>query len=251
MLRVNSGSRVAADSDFNGLQIVSNLLAVVRRRKWLIAAIAASIAGLSAFYALSATPLFIAEGQLLIDTQQSRSLDLGDGGGVSISADAGMIDSQVEILKSERIIKAVIKELKLVEAMKDRLAAQAANDKVPGFLKAIFPFWFQQAQLSDFELERRVIDGLKANIKVQRVGASFAILLSHKSPDGQRSADIVNQQAESYIRPHAGPASGFRIGSLSCVNRRSQPIGRCRISRPGMTSSIPDAAWSRISSSRR
>ncbi|MBB6308957.1 Wzz/FepE/Etk N-terminal domain-containing protein [Xanthobacter tagetidis] len=199
MLRVNSGSRVAADSDFNGLQIVSNLLAVVRRRKWLIAAIAASIAGLSAFYALSATPLFIAEGQLLIDTQQSRSLDLGDGGGVSISADAGMIDSQVEILKSERIIKAVIKELKLVEAMKDRLAAQAANDKVPGFLKAIFPFWFQQAQLSDFELERRVIDGLKANIKVQRVGASFAILLSHKSPDGQRSADIVNQQAESYI----------------------------------------------------
>jgi succinoglycan biosynthesis transport protein ExoP len=199
MLRVNSGSRAVADAEFGGQQVIANLLSVVRRRKWLVAAIGASVAGVSALYAMMATPQFVAEGQLLIDMQQARSLDLGEGGGVALTADAGMIDSQVEILKSERIIKAVIKELKLVEAMKERLAADASDSLVPGFLKAMFPLWFHQDQLSDFEVERRVIEGYKKSLGVLRVGSSFVILLSYKSPDGRKSANIVNQQAESYI----------------------------------------------------
>ncbi|MFG1357539.1 Wzz/FepE/Etk N-terminal domain-containing protein [Xanthobacter pseudotagetidis] len=197
MLRVNSGSRVAAEAAYGGQQVITAFLSIIRRRKWLIGAIVAVFAGLSALYAIVATPQFIAEGQLLMDSQQARTLDFAEG--VAASVDAAMIDSQVEVLKSERIIKAVIKEMKLVEAMKARLAAREANDSTPGFLKAIFPFWFQPVPLSDFEIERSVINAFKANLKVQRVGSSFVILLNYKSPNAQQAADIVNQQAESYI----------------------------------------------------
>lgn len=197
MLRVNSGSRVAAEAAYGGQQVITAFLSIVRRRKWLIGAIVVVFAGLAALYAASATPQYIAEGQLLIDAQQARTLDFAEGGGATV--DAGMIDSQVEILKSERIIKAVIKEMKLVEATKARLAAQQAKDKSPGILKTIFPLWFQQAPLSDFEIERRVIGAFKGSMKIQRVGSSFVITLNYKSPNAQQAADIVNQQAESYI----------------------------------------------------
>ena len=196
MLRVNAGSRVAGEAGAGGQQAIAGLLALIRRRKWLIGAIVASMAGLSAIYAASITPKFIAEGQLLIDTQQSRSLDFGDGTNV---VDNSMIDSQVEILKSERNLKAVIKDLKLVDAAKERIAARDKNDNVPSVLKAILPFWFQNAPQSEFELERRVIAGLKDSLKVQRVGSSFVIGLFYKSPNPQQAADIVNQLAESYI----------------------------------------------------
>lgn len=197
MLRVNSGSRVAAEAAYGGQQVITAFLSIVRRRKWLIGAIVVVFAGLAALYAASATPQYIAEGQLLIDAQQARTLDFAEGGGATV--DPGMIDSQVEILKSERIIKAVIKEMKLVEATKARLAAQQAKDKSPGILKTIFPLWFQQAPLSDFEIERRVIGAFKGSMKIQRVGSSFVITLNYKSPNAQQAADIVNQQAESYI----------------------------------------------------
>jgi len=69
---------------------------------------------LAAIYVLSAQPKYTAQAKLLIDTRkvqlfQQQSV-LGD-----IPPDPASVDSQVEILQSENVARAVIKELHLTE----------------------------------------------------------------------------------------------------------------------------------------
>lgn len=198
MLRVDGNAReVTAEPQFEALELVAHWFSIVKRRKWLVAAVAGGVTGLAALYCAFATPQYTATGQLLIDSQQARSLD-ALGSNLAIM-DNGMVDSQVEILKSERIAKSVIKELNLVDEFKKNAEENAKNSWVPDFLKTLLPFLFQTAPLSDYEVERKAIDSMANRLTIKRVGASYVISIGYKSPSAQKAAKIGNQVAESYI----------------------------------------------------
>lgn len=172
------------------------LIQVVKRQKWLIAAFAGAVATLAALYCFIVTPKYTASAQLLIDTQQARSLEVMPQ--LTGVMDSSAIDSQVQILQSERISKAVIKELKLVEAKKQQLADDGPS-LVASTLGVVFPFLFRSAPLSDYEIERAQIDDFANQLKVQRIGTSYVIGLDYKAPDPALAAEIANQVAEAYI----------------------------------------------------
>jgi len=197
MLRIDKSTadtslRIPGETEIS----VAFLLQVLRRQRWVVAGIAATFAGLATLYCIVATPQYTAGAELLIDTQQNRGLDvLPQLGGM---LDSGMVDSQVQILMSERIARAVIKEMKLVEQAKERIS------KEQGFflsrmLGVVFPFLFKSQVLSDYEIERGQINSFLRELKVKRVGASYVIGIDFRSPDAQQAADVVNQVAESYI----------------------------------------------------
>ncbi|MFG1212119.1 polysaccharide biosynthesis tyrosine autokinase [Xanthobacter flavus] len=172
------------------------LLQVARRQKVVIGIAAGVVICLAALYCLIATPQYTASAELLIDSQQARGLEVMPQ--LTGIMDSSAIDSQVQILQSERISKAVIKELKLVDRKKRELEDQASGFwfRTLGF---VLPFLVRTTPFSDFEIERAQIEDFSNRLKVRRVGNSYVIELDYKAPDQQLAADVANQVAEAYI----------------------------------------------------
>ncbi|MFG1346778.1 Wzz/FepE/Etk N-terminal domain-containing protein [Xanthobacter autotrophicus DSM 431] len=189
-----SGARVHLqdDTEFN----LSYVLRIFRQHRWLIGGAVGVVAGLAALYCAVATPQFTSDAQLLIDSDQARGLEvLPQLTGVM---DSATVDSQVQILLSESIAKATIKELKLVDRVKAEMSRRESS-VVSTILKPILPFLFRSAPLSDYELERMQVADFAERLKVQRIGASYVISIAFRSADSKLSADAANQVAESYI----------------------------------------------------
>ncbi|TPQ46432.1 hypothetical protein C2U72_25565, partial [Prosthecomicrobium hirschii] len=83
------------------------LIAAARRqyRIVLFFALLGAVVGIG--YALTAVPWYSASTQLLIDSRKGKDPD-PTGSIAELQFDTGAIDSQVEVLKSERIVTAVI-----------------------------------------------------------------------------------------------------------------------------------------------
>ncbi|MFG1230494.1 polysaccharide biosynthesis tyrosine autokinase [Xanthobacter wiegelii] len=197
MLRIDkagpeSSLRIQNESDLD----LAYLLQVLRRQKWVIATVASAVVSLAALYCFVVTPQYTASVELLIDTQQARGLEVMPQ--LTGIMDSAGIDSQVQILQSERIAKAVIKELKLVEAKKKAIeeGGNSFLQTVGGFL---FPFLVRTTPLSDYEIERGQVDNFVNRLKVKRVGMSYVIGLDFKAADPVLAADVANQVAEAYI----------------------------------------------------
>lgn len=172
------------------------LLQVARRQKLVIAAVAGVVISIAALYSFGATPQYTASAELLIDTQQARGLEVMPQ--LTGIMDSSAIDSQVQILQSERITKSVIKELKLVDRKKKQLEGQGSS-LLSNTVGLVLPFLFRPAPMSDFELERAEVDDFNNRLKVRRIGNSYVIELDFRAADGQLAADIANQVAEAYI----------------------------------------------------
>lgn len=197
MLRIDkSGPGKSLNIQTEGELDLVNLLQVVRRQKWVIAAVAGAVASLAALYCFVATPQYTASAELLIDTQQARGLEVMPQ--LTGVMDSSGIDSQVQILQSERIAKAVIKELKLVEAKKKEIEENGNSvfSTVAGFL---LPFLVSNAPMSDYELERTQIIDFGKRLRVKRVGLSYVISIDYRATNAVQSADVANQLAEAYI----------------------------------------------------
>lgn len=172
---------------------IQTLIQLVRRQKWLIATVAGIMVGLAALYCAVVTPKYTTSAQLLIDVDRVRGLDVTSMGPTLV--DSGMIDSQVEILKSERIAKAVIQEMKLLETQRAAENEKRANS----WLASLLPFMFDPAPPSDYELERSLIENFRRQLTVKRIGLSYVIDLGYKSTDPKEAAIAANQVAEAYI----------------------------------------------------
>src|SRR5262249_44222988 len=85
------------------------------RRQWpIIAAVAAIAVALSALYILVAPPSYTAQATIIIDTHRVNVLQSQSSIG-DLPIDTATVESQVEILRSENIALAVIKQLRLTE----------------------------------------------------------------------------------------------------------------------------------------
>ncbi|MFG1209578.1 polysaccharide biosynthesis tyrosine autokinase [Xanthobacter flavus] len=197
MLRIDkslpdNSLRIQHDKEFD----VVDLLQVVRRQKAVIAVVAGIVISLAALYCFIAVPQFTATAELLIDAQQARGLEVMPQ--LTGIVDSSAIDSQVQILQSERISKSVIKELKLVERKKKEIEDQGSSF-LSGTVGLILPFLVRSAPLSDFEIQRELIEDFGSRLKVKRIGTSYVIDIDYKAADRQMAAEVANQVAEAYI----------------------------------------------------
>lgn len=198
MLRINRQEPEAIDQTRGGDEFsVETLIQVFRRQRWVIAGVAGAIAGLAALYCAIATPKYSAEAQLLMDTSQTQAFS-GVSGMPEIM-DGGMVDSQVEIVKSERIAKAVIKEVGRVQPDYIESLTGGGGFSASGLLGTVLPFLFNSQPLSEYEHERRQINNFAESLNVKRIGRSYVISITFESPIPKASAAIANQVAESYI----------------------------------------------------
>lgn len=165
-------------------------------RQWtLVAAAALACLGLAILYVISAPPSYTAQATMIIDTRkvslfQQPSI-VGD-----LPVDSATVESQVEILRSENVALAVIKDLRLT----DDAEFTASSGGLLGQAYEALQRWFGAgAALSDYDLRRRAAETFASRLTVKRTGLTYIIEVGYRSLDRERAAQIANAVVEAYI----------------------------------------------------
>ena len=160
---------------------------------------------IAAFYALSATPIFSAYAQMLIETTTPTEPTMRASES-SVSLDTPQVESQLALLRSERIAEKVARRFNLdVDEKNVAETAPLAGvvDWFWGFVPSS-PFSSEDTTpISEEELEylrlRRAINVIQSNMDVGRVGISYVLAIGYNSPDPTHAADMANAIAEAYV----------------------------------------------------
>lgn len=162
------------------------------------------IMALAAVYLYTTPPSFTAVAKLMIDSRkvqlfqkESQQMVLGD--------DSWSVDSQVEILQSENVGLAVIKDLHLTEDAEFVAPSDGLFRTIMGLVSnpldlfKIFTGGSSEEQPSEFALTRAALGRLQSQLTISRAGLTYVINIGFRSHDPQRAAQVANAVAEAYI----------------------------------------------------
>jgi len=183
-----------ASSNLGSTIDLQGIVRFLRRRAVPIAALTvfAALAGL--VYCLFATPQYTAAARVLVDNSSIKALR--DQSATSDTPASVTIDSQVEILRSERVLQRAVKQL--------NLANDPQFQKQPGLLTKlrnliatmISPEEVEQPEPIDDEI---LVDWLRSGLDVRRVGFTNVIEVKFTSPDPEKAARVANAVANAYL----------------------------------------------------
>lgn len=173
---------------------VVEILNTVRRQYPIIVFILALAIGVGGFYVLTTPPTFTASATLLIDTRKNQLFQqqsvLSD-----IPVDTASVESQVQILRSETIALAVIKEFHLAESP-DFAGSGGFLASLVGGVAGLFP---TGTPPSEFEKLRATAEAFASRLSVRRVGLTYILEISFQSLSPDQAANIANAVANAYI----------------------------------------------------
>lgn len=194
---LNDGSVRAADN-------ISRLISAMRRHAKLFAAFCLAGVAVGALYVVTATPLYTATATIIIDNRQVRAVrDVSTLSDAPAIEGPEVVESQIEVLRSEKVGLAVINNLNLT-----------SDD--PAFTK---PSWVDKVWSSvmdrlnaiigvkrplndaDQDLKRKlkILKTLNSNLQISRVGHTFVVQVDYTSPSSSRAAEIANAYTNAYI----------------------------------------------------
>ncbi|MGY3412391.1 uncharacterized protein involved in exopolysaccharide biosynthesis [Bradyrhizobium sp. GM5.1] len=199
MLQVNKPTseinRDFAEADGSPSQALTSYIDIVRRQFPTMVAIVSACVILALLYLFTAAPQFTSTASMVIDTRkvqlfQQQSV-LGD-----IAVDSATVETQVEILKSENISLAVIRDLHLTEDPEFTGTGAGLLGAVVGSIADLFS---SGRASSEFELTRKALERFAANRTVKRLGLTYVMEIGFTSRDPQKAARIANAIADAYI----------------------------------------------------
>jgi succinoglycan biosynthesis transport protein ExoP len=191
------GVEIARSIDFD------QLLAAARRQARVVTVMSVAALLVGVAYTITAVPQYTATTDILIDSQKDKnalSASIAE-----LTFDTGAIDSQVEVLKSEKIALSVISALNLTSDAEFLGARGTLIGQALDLLRSAFDFsgWFVTREKSNAEedagLKRSAIARLKANLEVRRVARTYVLAVDYTSPDRNKASAIANAFAEAYL----------------------------------------------------
>lgn len=190
--------REAPPGMISGADVFELLIGFMRRQLPIILFVTVLITALGVIHLVTTRPSYMAQAQMMIDARkmqifQQQSI-LGDA-----PIDTAQVESQVEVLKSENVAEAVIKNLHLTE---DPEFMGGGGGLIGSVTNLIFGFITPStpaAPPSEYELSRRAMDAFRSRLQVSRVGLTYVISISFQSFNAERAAEIVNAVADAYI----------------------------------------------------
>jgi succinoglycan biosynthesis transport protein ExoP len=166
------------------------------RRQYRPIAIAVAIAiALGFIYLLTTPPTYTAAASLLIDTKNVQ-LFQRQSAASDMPIDTGMVESQVEILKSETIALAVIDKLHLDQ---DPEFLNPPRGLVSTLLGVVFGLFSSHEPASDFVIKRAAVGAFQSRLEIKRVGLTYVISVGFRLHNPDRAAQIANEVANAYI----------------------------------------------------
>jgi succinoglycan biosynthesis transport protein ExoP len=194
MLHINKVSPAALIGQAQSIsptQLISFINGFVRRRLPVLVIVFSVTMVCGFVYLFTAPARYAAKATMIIDTRkvqvfQQQSI-LGD-----VAIDSAAIDTQMELVKSDKVALSVIKELHLTEDPE----FVGSNS---GFLGALLDLVTPRQQKSEFELARRALSVFSRGLSVRRLANTYVIEISFQSLSPDLAAKIANATADAYI----------------------------------------------------
>ncbi|MCK1536083.1 MULTISPECIES: AAA family ATPase [unclassified Bradyrhizobium] len=172
-------------------QSLFSYLDIIRRQFPTMIAILSACLIVAMLYLFTAAPQYTSTASMVIDTRkvqlfQQQSM-LGD-----VAIDSATVETQVEILKSENISLAVIRDLHLIDDPEFTGTGGA-------LLGAISGLFYSSSPLSEFELVRKALEQFAKNRVIKRLSTTYVMEIGFTSRDPAKAAKIANTIADAYI----------------------------------------------------
>jgi uncharacterized protein involved in exopolysaccharide biosynthesis len=166
-----------------------------RKKLWILASIFV-FACLGAFYALGVvTPKYRATSVILLDTSGQQLLDLS-AVLPSLGTDSEAINTEVEVLKSRRLLERVVSVAHLTEDPEFNAALRplSLKDTLKNALTGAEP-----KDASDQEQITAAINAVLERISVRNIPNTYILQVTMETEDAQKSATLADTIAEQYI----------------------------------------------------
>jgi polysaccharide biosynthesis transport protein len=170
------------------------MMKVFRRQLHLIVLVVLLSCALGGAYLLTTPKRFSSMAEMVIDSRKTQLLQQQNPMGIEAPIDSAMVDSQVEIMKSESIALAVIKDLRLKE---NREFVGSRGGLISAIL-SIFSFGGGDAP-SDLALTRAAIAHFQSGLTIKRRTQSYVIEIIFQAENPALAAQIANAVPEAYI----------------------------------------------------
>ncbi|QOG20714.1 MULTISPECIES: Wzz/FepE/Etk N-terminal domain-containing protein [Bradyrhizobium] len=169
--------------EFRPAPIVSlpEVIAFIRRRLLMISLTCLATMGIAILYLIITVPTFTARAQLIVDSKVPTA---------DAAAVATIVQSQIEIMKSDSIAIAVIEKLSLAED------PEFATGHGSGVISRMLGWSRPETKASAV---RRTVELFERRLSAKRVGPTYLVELTFESRDPDRAAQILNAVAEKYI----------------------------------------------------
>ena len=172
--------------------LIEQATAFARRQFPVFVFILACSLVLGLIYLFTAPARYTAHAMLLIDSSRLRVLQQQQGPVGDIPLDTAQVETQVEILKSENIGLAVVKEMRLTE---DPEFTKASG----GILGFVFNLFSSSEAQSDEELTRKALRVFLQGRSISRVGRTYVLDIGFTSLSPSRANGLANAIADAYI----------------------------------------------------
>ncbi|WP_083198121.1 GumC family protein [Pararhizobium polonicum] len=172
---------------------LKGILGLIRRQLWLILSTIATLLILTLILTYSLTPKYTATSLVLVDTSTKNLLD-SQNILSNPNADNSRVESEVGILKSDRILLNVVRENDLVSDSEFGIKV-SLKDKVLSWLRIPLP-----PPPTGDEALSRVLNAFKSAVTVNRNGLTYLITVGVVSTDPAKAAKLANAMSETYIK---------------------------------------------------
>lgn len=170
-----------------------SILGVIQRQSWLVLSVVVIVIATTTIGMFAVTPRYTATTLVLVDTKDKNLLD-SELVANNASTDNARVESEVEILKSQRVLVDVIRgenlladpEFGVKVSLKDRIFSAL---RLP-----VEPPPTGDALLAN------IIKKLEKAVSVKRNGLTYLISVGVESEDPQKAARLANALTDAYIR---------------------------------------------------
>ena len=179
-------------------------LAEIKRflsRRWrLVAGVAFGCVLLAGIVCVSVTPVYTATSQVLLDPRKQHIFGQ-DGVSTDTGLDSSIVDSQIPIIMSTRLLAKVVAKENLVDDPEFAAAAkQGLLDRVVGLFRAAKTGKAEVPSLDGIDPKLApVIVRLFNKIDVTRVAKSYVLSLAVSSRDPAKATRFANSLAQTYV----------------------------------------------------
>lgn len=168
--------------------------------------------GIAFLYLINAVPTFTADAQIVVDSKAAP----GDPASVST-----IVESQIEIIKSETIARAVIGKLGLAE---ENPESARRDGVVRGMIKSVSGLLGWRRPATEFNATQRALESFQRKLSAKRVGLTYIIKITFESTDPGRAAQILNTVTETYIAAQLDAKYNWSLRSEKWVKDRTSEL---------------------------
>jgi len=155
---------------------------------------------LTFLYLFTTVPTFVATASMVIDARKLQTLNPQTAASGAVNVDTSMVQTEMELLKSDNVSRAVINKLHLTEDPE-------YVGEPPGFIGALINrvhdlFASPSVENEDLkrsQLTKSVLGSFASKRLVNRVGQSYVMEINVQSVNPEKAAKIANAIAEAYI----------------------------------------------------